>query len=138
MRRSQVITENERLRREKESEDLRSLCKRKFGFSYVVFRQNPVSLVGLVLVVIMLLVATVGPFLAPYDPDKTNARVRMQGPSASHFFGTDTYGRDVFSRVLAAARIDFLVAAASIGFAFILGSGIGVVAGIREGSSTTY
>ncbi len=135
MKRTLVISESERINREAESEKLRRLCKRKFGFSYVVFRQNPVSLVGLVLVILMLLVAVVGPFVAPFNPDSTNARVRMQGPSASHWFGTDTYGRDVFSRVLAASQVDFLVALASIGFAFLLGSLIGVVAGYFGGIS---
>ncbi len=133
MKRTLVISEAERQRREQQSERLRSICSRKFGFSFVVFRQNPVSLVGLILVVMMLLVAIFGPLVAPFDPDATNARLRMRGPSATHLFGTDSYGRDVFSRVLAAARIDFLVALASIGFAFVLGSIIGVVAGYFGG-----
>ena len=133
MRSTLVINEAERIRREEESERLRLMCKRRFGFPYVMFRHNPVSLVGLILVLVMLLVAILGPVVAPYDPDSTNARIRMKGPSIAHFFGTDTYGRDVLSRVLAAGRVDFLIALASIGFAFLFGSLIGVVAGYFRG-----
>lgn len=133
MKRSIVIPESDRIRREAESEHLRALCTRRFGFAYVVFRQNPVSLIGLILVVLMLFVAVLGPFVTPFNADSTNAKVRMQGPSTDHWMGTDTYGRDVFSRVLTAAQVDFLIAIASIGFAFLVGSMIGVIAGYFGG-----
>jgi peptide/nickel transport system permease protein len=135
MKRSIVLGPEEARRREAESERLRSLCQRRFGFPLVVFRQNPVSLVGLILVLAMLIVAIIGPIVAPYNPDATNPRARMQPPSSEHLFGTDTYGRDLFSRVLAGARVDFLIAIASIGLAFLIGSLIGVVAGYFGGPS---
>ncbi len=137
MKRTLVISRDEARRREAQSARFKALCKRRFGFAYTIFRQNPMSAVGLVLVLFMLLAAIIGPAVTPYDPDVTHARIRMQAPSASHFFGTDSYGRDVFSRVLSAARVDFLIAIASIGFAFIVGSAIGALAGYFRGTVDT-
>ncbi len=134
MRQRIVISAEEARSRTLESERLREMCRRPLGFPYVVFRQNPVSAIGLVLVLIMMSVAIFGSLVAPYNPDQTAARIKMNPPSASHFLGTDRYGRDVFSRVLTAARVDFLVAVASIGFAFIMGSAIGLVAGFFRGA----
>lgn len=133
MKHRMVITPGEAARREAQSNRFRSLSKKRLGFTFIVFRQNPMSAIGLLLVFAMLLVAILGPTIAPYDPNKTNARIRMQAPSHEHFFGTDSYGRDVFSRVLAGARIDFLVALASIGAAFVLGTAIGSIAGYFKG-----
>jgi peptide/nickel transport system permease protein len=135
MKHRMVITPSEAAKREVQSNRFRELSKKKLGFTYIVFRQNPMSAIGLVLVFAMLLVAILGPTIAPYNPDKTNARIRMQAPSHEHIFGTDSYGRDVFSRVLAGARIDFLVALASIGAAFVLGTAIGAVAGYFKGAA---
>jgi peptide/nickel transport system permease protein len=133
MKQRMVVTPEQAAAREAQSNRFRRLSKKRLGFTYIVFRQNPMSAIGLFLVVAMLLVALFGTALAPFDPNKTNARIRMQAPSAEHFFGTDSYGRDVFSRVLAGARIDFLVALASIGAAFALGTAIGAVAGYFKG-----
>jgi len=133
MRRDLIISTEEVAKREAESERLKEICKKRFGFASIVFRQNPMSAVGLILVLIMLLVAIFGPMLVPYNPDSTNSRIKMEGPNSAHIFGTDTYGRDVFSRVVSAARIDFLIAIASIGFAFLVGTSIGAVAGFFKG-----
>lgn len=133
MRRHLIISTEEVAKREAESERLKEICKKRFGFASIVFRQNPMSAVGLILVLIMLLVAIFGPMLVPYNPDSTNPWIKMEAPSAAHVFGTDTYGRDVFSRVVSAARIDFLIAIASIGFAFLVGTSIGAVAGFFKG-----
>ncbi len=133
MRPARVLSPQEAARREAESLRLQQICSRRLGFSRVVFRQNPVSTIGLILVLGMLLVALIGPAVTPFPPNATMARNRMQPPSSTHFFGTDSYGRDVFSRVLAGARVDFMIAIASVGFAFLAGSLIGAVAGYSRG-----
>jgi peptide/nickel transport system permease protein len=137
MKHRMVVTPEQAAAREVQSNRFRNLSKKRLGFAYIVFRQNPMSAIGLILVLAMLFVAILGTSLAPFDPDKTNARIRMQAPSAEHLFGTDSYGRDVFSRVLAGARIDFLVALASIGAAFLLGTTIGAMAGYFKGFADT-
>jgi peptide/nickel transport system permease protein len=118
-----------------ESESIRSseTIKKRGGFAYLMFRKNPVSFLGLLIVVTMLMVALIGPILVPYNPDAVSPKEKMRPPSAEHFFGTDTFGRDVFSRVISAGRIDLLVAIVSIGFAFIIGIIIGSVAAYFKG-----
>ena len=118
-----------------ESESMRSskIIKKRGGFAYLMFRKNPVSLLGLFIVVTMLIVALIGPVVVPYNPDTVNPKEKMLPPSTAHFFGTDTFGRDVFSRVISAARVDLLVAMVSIGLAFVIGIIIGSIAAYFKG-----
>ncbi len=96
-------------------------------------KRNPLSVVGLVVVVFFLLLAVVGPYLTPYDPTAQDLRAALQPPSRAHFFGTDSLGCDVFSRVIAGARYSvpsgFVVVAAAV----IIGLLIGSVAGFAGG-----
>ncbi len=87
----------------------------------------PFMLTGL-----LLIVAIVGPYLAPYDPLATSTDV-LQPPSVAHWFGTDKIGRDVFSRVLVATRLDLGIALASVAAAFALGTTLGSFAGYFGG-----
>lgn len=57
--------------------------------------------------ILMALIALLGPFLAPYPPDQTDVLNASQGPSAAHWFGTDSLGRDLLSRALVGARMSF-------------------------------
>ena len=118
-----------------EKEALRSseLIRKRGGFAYLMFRKNPVSFLGLLIVAAMLVVASIGPMVVPYNPDTVNPQAKMLPPSTAHFFGTDSFGRDVFSRVVSAAGIDLLVAIVSIGLAFIIGIIIGSIAAYFKG-----
>jgi peptide/nickel transport system permease protein len=120
-------------RLETEAEAFSRLSRKRAGFALIVFRQNPVSLIGLVLVVTLVAASIVGPYLVPYSPDAVNPRIKMQSPSLSHPLGTDTYGRDVLSRVVSAARVDLLIAITSIGIAFVIGIVLGSIAGYLKG-----
>lgn len=128
-----VTSQKQLARLEREAIRLQQMANRRFGFSIILLWKNPLSLLGLLLVLSFLLVAVIGPYISPYDPDATNARIKLQPPGTAHFFGTDRYGRDVFSRVLVAARIDFLIAVGSVGLAFAIGSFIGTLAGYIGG-----
>ncbi len=97
-----------------------------------VLRDNPVTLVGFVLFTLLLIVAAGGEALAPYDPLASSEAV-LQAPSAAHWFGTDALGRDVFSRVLVAARLDLSIAVAAVAIACVVGSALGAVAGYFPG-----
>src|SRR5438093_10394757 len=66
---------------------------------------NRLGIIGLVIVVVFVLVAICAPWIATYDVGATNLSVRYIGPSAAHWFGTDSTGRDIFSRVVFGARI---------------------------------
>ena len=81
----------------------------------------------------VLLMAVLGEAIAPYDPLATAPLDALQPPSASHWFGTDSLGRDVFSRTLVAARIDLAVASIAVLASLSVGAGIGAAAGWAGG-----
>ncbi len=98
-----------------------------------LFRKSKLTMVGFVLIVIFLLVAFLGPLFLPYDPIGQNFAVRLQPPSQEHLFGTDQFGRDIFSRVIQGSRmalwIIFLVSTIS----GLLGTTVGIIAGYFGG-----
>nr|WP_121076239.1 ABC transporter permease [Leucobacter aridicollis] len=87
----------------------------------------------MVLVGIVVVTAIVSFFWTPFDPVQVNAPDRLQGPSAEHWFGTDKYGRDLFSGMLVGARITLFVGLVSVGIALLIGTPLGIWAGIRGG-----
>ncbi|MGI6252301.1 MAG: ABC transporter permease [Aminivibrio sp.] len=75
------------------------------------FCQNKVSMIGLVVVVMIILIMLFGEYISPYELGvKQNIRMRLQGPSAAHWFGTDAYGRDIFTRVLHGTKYTMMIA----------------------------
>jgi peptide/nickel transport system permease protein len=93
------------------------------------FRKNKIALVGLGIVVFFILLAIFAPLLAPYDFKDQNLAERLQPPSAKHLFGTDDFGRDIFSRVIYGARISLWVGFFSVLGSVIAGSLLGIIAG---------
>lgn len=83
--------------------------------------------VGILIGILLLSVAA--PLIAPFDPNKIDMAVRLQAPSAVHFFGTDSLGRDLLSRVLYGGRTSILLAVA----ATLLSMGIGMIVGVLAG-----
>ena len=96
-------------------------------------RRNPVSLIAAGIIVLLIAIAAAAPLIAPYGPDDTDANAALMGPSWSHWFGADLYGRDELSRVLYAARVDLAVPLAATAAALVVGSLIGMLAGYRGG-----
>jgi peptide/nickel transport system permease protein len=88
-----------------------------------------VGLAGAVIFVVFLLMAIFGPLAAPYGYADQNAAERLQPPSFAHFFGTDNFGRDVFSRVLVGAREVFYLGGLGTILAAVIGTSLGLVAG---------
>lgn len=88
---------------------------------------------GLVLLAAIISAAVFAPLISPYDPLEQSIVMRLMPPSAEHVFGTDSFGRDVLSRVIYGARISLLVGFISILIALILGTLIGVVSGYVGG-----
>jgi peptide/nickel transport system permease protein len=98
-----------------------------------VLSDNLVTGLSFALFGVFLVAAILGPVIAPYDPLATDTASALKPPSASHWFGTDQLGRDIFSRVLVATRLDFTIAFASVALAFVLGALSGVAAGYHGG-----
>ncbi len=88
---------------------------------------------GVALTAILAIAAVAGSWLVPYNPDQLNVPDALQPPDARHWFGTDQYGRDIFSRVVVAARTDLLIALSIVGIALVAGTIVGIVAGYAGG-----
>ncbi len=86
-------------------------------------------MIGATIVIGFLLIALFAPLLAPYDPIKTDLTNRLRPPSAKYFFGTDQFGRDIFSRVLYGARIEVWI----IFLVTMISGAIGLTVGITAG-----
>jgi len=95
--------------------------------------RSPQGAVGFILVTVLLLTAAFGPTLAPNDPESFNFGARFAAPSAEFPFGTDWYGRDLFSRVLSGARSTVLLAVLATVIGTVAGALIGIVSGYLGG-----
>lgn len=95
--------------------------------------QNTSLVAGLVVVGTLVTVAVLAPVLAPYDPIQQDLRNALQGPSASHWLGTDKYGRDVLSRLIWGARVDLRIGFIAVLIPFVVGSVVGALAGYFGG-----
>ena len=101
-----------------------------------VFRRlikNPLSAIGILLVVVAILLAIFAPLIAPFDPIAMAPQNRLLAPSALHWFGTDDNGRDILSRILFGTRYSLLSALGILVMASTLGTIVGVIAGIFGG-----
>jgi len=94
-----------------------------------LFIRNPTGFTATVIIAIYVIIAIAGPYLAPYNPDQLNLAQRLLPPSPQHIMGTDEFGRDVFSRILYAIRLDLEIAFLSV----TIGYAIGVLSGIFSG-----
>jgi peptide/nickel transport system permease protein len=95
--------------------------------------RNRSAVAGMALIALVLLVAVVGPSLAPCDPLKPAPLERLQGSSEKHWFGTDSLGRDIFSRVIYGARISILIGLISVSISLVPGTVLGLMAGYFGG-----
>ncbi|MGE0444405.1 MAG: ABC transporter permease, partial [Vicinamibacterales bacterium] len=91
------------------------------------------SKVGGVIVLVAVLAALVGPALAGVDPAVQQLPLRLEGPSAAHWFGLDELGRDILARVLAGARISLLVGLVVVSISACVGMLLGAIAGYVGG-----
>jgi peptide/nickel transport system permease protein len=94
---------------------------------------NRLGIVGIIIVAILVVVALFAPWIATYDVGATDLSLRYLGPSASHYFGTDSTGRDIFSRVVFGARISLQVGLIVVGVSAVIGTLLGALAGYYGG-----
>ena len=85
-------------------------------------------------VVTVCLAALTAPWVAPYPANQQELRGRLQTPTTAHWLGTDQYGRDLLSRILAGSRLSLFVSLVAVGIATVIGTAIGVVAAYYRGS----
>src|SRR6266550_4836518 len=94
---------------------------------------NRLTIIGLVIVAIMVLVAIFAPWIATYDVGATDLSMRYLAPSAAHWFGTDSTGRDIFSRVVFGSRISLQVGIVVVVVSTVIGTVLGAIAGYYGG-----
>jgi peptide/nickel transport system permease protein len=91
-------------------------------------RQRPLGAIGAVIIIIMILTALLAGLIAPFDPLTTDYAAMLQAPSWSHWFGTDSFGRDVFTRILYGSRTALWIGFASA----LLGATLGAIIGVAS------
>lgn len=90
---------------------------------------NRAMLFGAIILLVVILAAILAPWIAPYAPNKLSIVNKLKGPSAAHIFGTDEFGRDIFSRAIFAGRISLLVSLGVVYISTVIGVFLGVIAG---------
>lgn len=94
---------------------------------------NRPLLIGSVVVMVVIIMALFAPLIATHDPNAIAMKERFQSPSVSHFLGTDSLGRDIFSRIVYGARISLIVGLGAISIAGVIGSPLGIFSGYKGG-----
>lgn len=109
--------------------------------AFKLIRRNPVSIVGLIIVVTFIMLGLIAPYILTRPDDawgKTyNMSLRYLPPSPEHPFGTDEYGRDMLNRVLLGTRFSLIIAVSVVGLALLIGVPIGLIAGYIGGKIGT-
>ena len=97
-----------------------------------VLRQNSITMIAFAMLGVLIFCAILGPAIVPHDPLASGAEI-LQPPSRTHWFGTDHLGRDVFSRVIVATRLDMAISVGAVALSFVAGSILGCAAGYWGG-----
>jgi peptide/nickel transport system permease protein len=95
--------------------------------------KNKGAVFGIIIISVFLFIAAFAPFIAPYEYDRPNIATILKSPSAEHIFGTDEFGRDIFSRIVYGARISLQVAFVAVVISLVIGTILGAVAGYYGG-----
>ncbi len=98
-----------------------------------VMRGNPVTAIAAAAATLLCLVALIGPYLVAYDPIASDVAHALEPPSLAHWAGTDQLGRDVFTRIVVAARLDLAIAASAVSLSFVAGAIVGSICGYTGG-----
>src|SRR3954453_13495945 len=98
-----------------------------------VLGENRVTAFAFALLILIVFAALFGPYIVPHDPLASDTAAALKPPSAAHWFGTDQLGRDIFSRVIVATRLDTFIAVSSVALVFLMGGLAGIAAGYFGG-----
>ena len=105
--------------------------------SWKRFKRNKTAMIGLIVVGILILIAILAPLIAPYDYQTQDYTAMLQKPSLAHIFGTDQFGRDIFSRCIYGARYSLMIALFCTIAALFSGGLLGIIAGYFGGKVDT-
>lgn len=99
------------------------------------FTRNKMAVIGVIIILALVFCALFAPLIAPYGYDDQNIANALQGPSAEHIFGTDNFGRDIFSRVIYGSRISLQVGLLAVSVAIVVGGTLGALAAFYGGKT---
>ena len=99
-----------------------------------MFKSNYLFTFGVIICLFWIIMAIIAPFVAPYDPVVQDLTLRLKAPSAAHIFGTDNFGRDIFSRVIYGGRYSLLAGCLTVVIAGCIGTIYGATAGYVGGA----
>jgi ABC-type dipeptide/oligopeptide/nickel transport system permease subunit len=95
--------------------------------------KDPMGRIGLIGVVLIIMLSVLAPVISTHDITEMYTQDKLREPCGEYLFGTDNYGRDVFSRIIYGARVSLEVGIISVGIAAIFGLIFGVISGYFEG-----
>lgn len=98
------------------------------NFTRAVYHNKMLTL-GIVVFALIVILAISAPIISVYNPDTSDHLNRLTPPSRDHFFGTDSFGRDIWTRVLFGTRVTLRIAAAVVGVSGLLGTALGLIGG---------
>ena len=99
-----------------------------------MFKSNYLFTFGVIICLFWIIMAIIAPLVAPYDPVVQDLTLRLKAPSAAHIFGTDNFGRDIFSRVIYGGRYSLLAGCLTVVIAGCIGTIYGAIAGYVGGA----
>ncbi len=102
------------------------------------FTRNRIAVIGMLITICIIFMAVLSPVIAPYDYLEQNIESRLQSPSGEHLLGTDDFGRDTLSRIFWGARVSLIIGIGSVLFGLVLGSCMGMFAGLRGGKAGSF
>lgn len=111
--------------------------RNQWAMVWARLKKNKMAMFGLIVIVLLMTVAIFAPLIAPFGYDYQQLALRLEGPSGTHWFGTDHLGRDIFSRIIYGSRVSLQVGLISIGIATIVGGFLGAIAGYYGGHFDT-
>jgi len=107
----------------------------RFAEFYDRLRDVPTAMAGIIMVTLLILITIFAPLIAPYEPTKFHPQHRLEGPSAEFWFGTDQFGRDMFSRIVMGSRISLTLGVVSTLLGTFVGTFIGLFSGYTGGKT---
>lgn len=98
-----------------------------------VFKKSYSLTIGFAIAMVILFIAVFPGVIATHDPNSIDPTAMLQPPSGAHLFGTDNYGRDIFSRVIFATRLDLIIGVCAMLIPFVIGTALGLISGYYGG-----
>ena len=106
----------------------------EFARIWSALQRNRGAMLGLAITLALVLAAIVGPLISPHDPTQMGAGRSLEPPSLAHPFGTDKFGRDLFSRVIAGSRLTLFIGCLAVAISCSIGSMLGLISGYAGGN----